>query len=83
MNLIEDIARVGGGAMPVTELADWAVEINPLNITVTELASRLRDFNPAVAARVQNEKLLVNLRAVFEREDERLAQILIAALQEG
>ena len=83
VNLIEDVARVGGGAMPVTELADWAVEINPLNMTVTEVASRLRDFNPAVAARVQNEKLLVNLRAVFEREDERLAQILIAALQEG
>ncbi len=81
VNLIEDVSRVGGGAMPLTELADWAVEINPLGESISELAKRLRSFTPAVVARVQNDRLLVNLRAVFEQEEAQLAQILIAAIQ--
>ena len=29
LKLTEDISRVGGGAMPLTELPDWAIEIRP------------------------------------------------------
>jgi len=76
-----DVSRVGGGAMPLTELPDWAVAVRPLKQSVSALAERLRGFTPAVVARVQNDQLLVNLRAVFETEEEPLAQILIAAVQ--
>ena len=81
IKLIEDFSRVGGGAMPLTELPDWAVEINPLAVRIPDLAKRLRTFTPAVVTRVQNDRLLVNLRAVFEDEETLLAQILIAALK--
>ena len=79
--LVKDSSRVGGGAMPLTELPDWAVEINPLNERVPDLAKRLRGFTPAVVTRVQNDRLLVNLRAVFDCEESLLAEILIAALR--
>lgn len=80
IRLIEDTSRVGGGAMPLTELSDWAVEINPTEGTVADLAKQLRAFTPAVVTRVHNEKLLVNLRAVFDDEEALLAQILISVL---
>ena len=81
IRLVEDVSRVGGGAMPLTELSDWAVEIDPASGKVAELAKQLRAFTPAVVTRVQNEKLLVNLRAVFEDEEALLAQILISVLK--
>lgn len=81
LRLIEDTTRVGGGAMPLTELPDWAVEIAPLQASLPEVAKRLRAFTPAVVTRIQNERLLVNLRAVFPEEEDLLAQILIAGLR--
>ncbi|MCD6582386.1 MAG: L-seryl-tRNA(Sec) selenium transferase [Desulfuromusa sp.] len=82
IKLIEDVSQVGGGAMPLTELSDWAVEINPLAGRTADLAKQLRTFSPAVVTRVQNDRLLVNLRAVFEDEEALLAQILITVLKE-
>ncbi len=81
IKLIEDVSRVGGGAMPLTELSDWAVEINPLAHRTADLAKQLRTFSPAVVTRVQNDRLLVNLRAVFEEEEALLAQFLISVLK--
>ncbi len=81
IKLIEDVSRVGGGAMPLTELADWAVEINPLAGRTADLAKQLRTFSPAVVARVQNDRLLVNLRAVFAEEEALLAEILLAVFK--
>ena len=82
VKLVEDLSRVGGGAMPLTELPDWAVEINPLSGRTADLAKELRTFSPAVVTRVQNDRLLVNLRAVFADEEALLAQILISVLKE-
>jgi len=81
IRLVEDVSRVGGGAMPLTELSDWAVEIDPADGKVAELAKQLRTFTPAVVTRIQNERLLVNLRAVFEDEEALLAQILISVFK--
>ncbi|MBD1399362.1 L-seryl-tRNA(Sec) selenium transferase [Pelovirga terrestris] len=80
VTLVEDVARVGGGAMPLTELADWAVAIRPHHLSVAKLAARLRDYTPALIARIRDDALLVNLRAVFAAEDCLLAQLLVAAL---
>lgn len=83
LTLVEDIARVGGGAMPLAELSDWAVEIAPQNGSVAELSRRLREASPAVVGRVQNDRLLINLRAVADGESEPLRQILIAACRDA
>ena len=81
IELVADASRVGGGAMPLTELADWAVAINPHSGSTADLAKRLRTYSPAVVTRVHNDRLLVNLRAVFADEEALLAQILIAVLK--
>lgn len=80
VELVEDISRVGGGAMPLTELPDWALAIRPQQGSVSELATRLREYSPALIARIRDDALLVNLRAVFTADDYLLAQLLVAAL---
>ncbi len=80
LKLIEDISRVGGGAMPLTELPDWAIEIRPSKLSVATLGQRLRGLTPAVVGRSQDDALLINLRAVFDAEEELLARSLIEAL---
>jgi L-seryl-tRNA(Ser) seleniumtransferase len=50
--------------------------------SVDALARRLRGFIPAVVPRVQNDSLLVNLRAVAEDQEALLAQLLLAAIRE-
>lgn len=79
--LVEDCARVGGGSMPLVELPDWSVAIKPTAVSVVTLTRRLRDLRPAVVPRVQDDSLLVNLRAVAVEEEALLVQLLIAAVR--
>ena len=81
LQLIEDVSRVGGGAMPLTELPDWALKIRPIRGSVATLAQRLREQRPAVVTRAQDDALLVNLRAVFTHEEDTLVGALITALK--
>jgi L-seryl-tRNA(Ser) seleniumtransferase len=82
IRLVEDLARVGGGAMPLTELPDWAVEIELLSGSIDRLMRRMRGYSPALIGRVQSDRLRINLRAVAAEDQALLAQILIAALKE-
>ena len=82
VELVDDISRVGGGAMPLTELPDWAVAIWPHHMSVSELAERLRGYAPALIARTRHDALLVNLRAVSPAEDFLLTRLLLSALQD-
>jgi L-seryl-tRNA(Ser) seleniumtransferase len=81
LGLVEDVARVGGGSMPLVELPDWALELKPSGCSVATLSRRLRGLIPAVIPRVHNDCLLLNLRAVAVDEDSLLAQLLITAIR--
>lgn len=83
MELVEDISRVGGGAMPLAELPTPALALRPQTLSVDALARRLRRLTPAVVARSHNDRLLVNLRGVLPQQDALLAQLLLAALENG
>ena len=81
LTLVKSFARVGGGSMPLVELPDWALQIRPSGESVDRLARRLRSFFPAVIPRVQNDCLMINLRAVTEDEEGLLGQILMAGIR--
>ncbi|MFZ5597448.1 MAG: L-seryl-tRNA(Sec) selenium transferase [Bacillota bacterium] len=76
----KDGSAVGGGAMPTADLPGWLVSVKPLTITVDSLASRLRDGEPAVVGRVQDEHLLLDVRTILKDEDLILAGALAAAM---
>jgi L-seryl-tRNA(Ser) seleniumtransferase len=69
----EDIAYVGGGSLPDQALKSCVVEVEAESLSDADLALRLRTGTPAVMGRLQNGRVLLDLRTVFpEQEDELL-----------
>ncbi len=73
-------SAVGGGAMPTAELPACLVAIKPTEISVTELAARLREGDPAVIGRVQENSLQLDTRTIQKGENMILAGALASAL---
>ncbi len=78
--VIEEPSAIGGGALPLTELPGFAVALTPQWISVDTLANRLRQGKPPVIGRVQDNRLLLNLRTILPDEEPRLIDALRAAL---
>lgn len=60
-------SKVGGGALPVTELPSMAVGIRPSKISAETLSRRLRKLPIPVVTRIEDENVLVDART-FEME---------------
>ena len=72
--VVASAGAVGGGGAPLQPLPGWAVAVPP------ELARPLRTGEPSVVGRVEDGRLLLDLRAVPDEADETLAAIVKAAL---
>jgi len=72
--VVESQGYLGGGSVPSQNLPSWAVSLQPARGSVDELARLLRMGTPAVFGRIYKERLLLDLRAVFPREDMRIAE---------
>ncbi|HQU42894.1 MAG: L-seryl-tRNA(Sec) selenium transferase [Planctomycetia bacterium 21-64-5] len=66
---IADVTYLGGGAVPTQQLNTWCVALTPAEISVDRLAARLRTGQPSVIGRVRDERLYLDLRTVFPRQD--------------
>lgn len=69
-------ARTGGGTMPQSEIPSIAIIITPTSTSVTKLAKSLRTGTPSVVGSIENDKLRLDLRTVFEHQDEALVTAL-------
>jgi L-seryl-tRNA(Ser) seleniumtransferase len=64
----------GGGATPEQSIPTWLIAIECADLADAEC--RLRAGDPAVVARIENERLILDLRTVFPEEEEDLAAAL-------
>jgi L-seryl-tRNA(Ser) seleniumtransferase len=64
----------GGGATPEQSIPTWLIAIEGLDVEASE--RRLRAGDPPVVARIENERLILDLRTVFPEEEEELAAAL-------
>jgi L-seryl-tRNA(Ser) seleniumtransferase len=76
---IENETFLGGGSIPTQRLATWCAAVRPTFGSIDALAERLRKGIPAVAGRVQNDWLILDLRAVPARLDAELLAAVQAA----
>ncbi|MGH7621364.1 MAG: L-seryl-tRNA(Sec) selenium transferase, partial [Gemmatimonadaceae bacterium] len=74
----DTVASVGGGAFPTAEIPSVAVSITG---DATRVEQRLRAGDPPLVARVADGRVLIDLRAIFPADDERLAAIVRAAIE--
>ena len=72
--LIEGRSVAGGGATPEQSIPPWLIAIDCADAAAVE--RRLRAWNPPVIARIEDERVLLDLRTVFESEESALAAAL-------
>lgn len=75
--VIDGESRVGGGSLPGTSLPTKLVAIE--TVSVTDFAARLRQSEPGVVGRVQNNRLLLDPRTVLPFQVEPLLRTVLAA----
>ncbi len=68
---------IGGGSTPEQSLPTWLIAIASKDVAALERA--LRSGNPPVVARIEGERLLIDLRTVFPEEEPALVAALLAA----
>jgi L-seryl-tRNA(Ser) seleniumtransferase len=80
VELVPSESTVGGGSLPGERLPTTAVVIAPRPGRAADLLRRLRDHEPPVIGRIEQERVLLDPRTVLPDEDDALLDAVVAAL---
>jgi L-seryl-tRNA(Ser) seleniumtransferase len=78
IEVIDGESVIGGGAAPSSVLPTRLLAVSCTSLGADEFAARLRASDPAIVARVEDGRVLLDLRTVFPEQDAALANTLIA-----
>jgi L-seryl-tRNA(Ser) seleniumtransferase len=73
-------STIGGGSLPGERLATTALVISPREGGATQLLRRLREHEPPVIGRIEQERVLLDPRTVLPGEDDAVVDAVVAAL---
>jgi L-seryl-tRNA(Ser) seleniumtransferase len=76
VEVLDGESVIGGGAAPSAVLPTRLLGVHAEGLSADELAARLRRSNPPIIARVEEGRVLLDLRTVFSEQDENLTQVL-------
>jgi L-seryl-tRNA(Ser) seleniumtransferase len=76
IEIIDGESVIGGGAAPSSVLPSRLLALSCAGLSADELASRLRASDPPIIARVEQGRVLLDLRTVFEDQDSILASAI-------
>jgi L-seryl-tRNA(Ser) seleniumtransferase len=77
--LIDGESLIGGGSAPSSMLPTTLLALTCYSLSADELARRLRSSDPPVIARVEEGRVLLDLRTVFSEQDEVVVRTLLQA----
>ena len=80
VQVVQDVAFVGGGSLPDQQMKTWVVEAPATGTSETALAQRLRLGDPAVMGRVRDGKIVLDVRTVFPEQMDELVRAFQQAL---
>ena len=75
-SVMEGSSVIGGGSTPGQPLGSWLIAIDCAD--VVEAEQRCRWSEPPVVARIEDGRLLVDLRTVFAKDEDELARVVRA-----
>jgi L-seryl-tRNA(Ser) seleniumtransferase len=78
LNVIEGDSVIGGGSAPAVKPRTALITVDVAGMRATEIESRLRANDPPVIARIEDEKVVVDLRTVDVAEEEELKGAIAA-----
>src|SRR5215475_6140507 len=76
--IIEGNSAVGGGAAPTSELATALIAITSTHKSANEIEASLRASTPPVISRIENDRVVLDLRTVSGSEEGELERLLSA-----
>ncbi|HEY2498170.1 MAG TPA: L-seryl-tRNA(Sec) selenium transferase [Candidatus Angelobacter sp.] len=79
MAIVPGESLIGGGSAPTSTLPTFLLAVTANNLSADELAARLRRHGPPIIARVEEGRVLLDLRTVLDPTEE--AQIVRALLR--
>ncbi len=79
IEVADSVAQAGSGSLPLEEIPSIAITILPADISVAELAGRLRQGVPAVVGYIRDDHLHLDMRTIAEHEVADLIGALRAA----
>jgi L-seryl-tRNA(Ser) seleniumtransferase len=77
VEIVESASAIGGGSAPGATLPTFALALAFDGMSAQQLADALRRSDPPVIGRVEDDRVLLDLRTVFTEQD---AQVLAALL---
>ncbi len=80
IEITENIAYAGGGSLPQEGIASYAVSLSAQGLSTETLAERLRSGSPSVTGRINQDRLLLDMRTVCESELTAIASAVQRAL---
>jgi L-seryl-tRNA(Ser) seleniumtransferase len=82
VKVIDGESVIGGGAAPSATLPTRLLAVTRKDLSADELATRLRASDPPIITRVEEGRVLLDLRAVFPEQDDLLARTLARLAQD-
>ncbi|HEV2171573.1 MAG TPA: L-seryl-tRNA(Sec) selenium transferase, partial [Candidatus Binatus sp.] len=76
VEIIDGESVIGGGAAPSSVLPTRLLAMSRAGLTADALCARLRNFDPPIIARVEDGRVLLDLRTVAPEEDALIAEAL-------
>ncbi len=76
----EVVARVGGGAVPGSEIPSVGLELTSLSCSAGAFSAKLRAGSPPLIGRTIGETVLLDLRTVFPEHDSVLIDVVAEAV---
>jgi L-seryl-tRNA(Ser) seleniumtransferase len=74
--VIDSASKLGGGSTPEQEIPSSVIALSSSRHSLSSLEKRLRRANPPVVARIENDRLILDLRTVLPEEEGFLLEAL-------
>jgi L-seryl-tRNA(Ser) seleniumtransferase len=74
--LADGVSTIGGGSAPGSRLPTVLIALTKPGVSASALDARLRALDPPVIARIEADRVVLDLRTVLEEQDEVLAELL-------
>lgn len=76
IKIVPTVSRVGGGALPEYGIDSWAIDLEPLQMKLSTFETSLRKLSIPLIGRIENERFIVDVRTVQDREIADLVSLL-------
>jgi L-seryl-tRNA(Ser) seleniumtransferase len=75
-DVIQGVSATGGGSAPGVELPTWLVAIEKDRMTPDALEEALRRLAPPIIARIEHDRVVLDLRTVGPEQDGMLVTMI-------